>query len=73
MYTMRPSVSTGYGSESKLRNGAISRTRSRTSRWNMIRDSGVTKLEINRFQSPKRAANAAFFNHESMTTPPLPS
>ena len=72
-YTIFPSITTGYGSWSSARNGAMLCTRSLMSRTYRIFESFVTKFEISGFRLPKRMANAARRTHELSATPPLPS
>ena len=69
---MRPSKATGYGFESKSRNGATFCTRSLTSRTNRMRESCWIESEISGLMSWNRSANAARRRYEPIPTPVSP-
>ena len=69
---MWPLSSTGYGSASRLRNGAALATLACTPRSNISRESLVIWLEMIRLMSLNRTANIAWSKKFDSCTPPSP-
>ena len=69
---MRPSLTTGYGSSSKTKNGAIFETRRRIWRSNINRLSAVMSSLNRIWYDRKRAANSSLFQSDPTGTPPVP-
>ena len=70
---MRPSLTTGYGSSSRTRNGAIFETRCRICRSNISRLSLVMSSLSRIWYERKRAAKSSLVQSESSGTPPVPA